>query len=295
MSRTIVAIRCRNIGAPERKQYEYLSRVFPDRVYFIVDNVDGGARLEPSLSNVTIEMSRAAIEDLRLRSFKNSGWQCGDYVAYVAARALSFDYLWIVEPDVAFTFTDPMTLFSRFEECDADLVGASLGKRPPRWGWHASAANLVGKDNVFGVFVSFARLSRRAVCHLGLARSFHFTTIAADAPGPEIPNDESFVASVLIRDGFSHRSIEDIAPAGAFTNQTFTSSVPICNLEVEAGTLQDKVLHPVRDAAGAAFKLAAIRERNADLWEKIRSRVVNSIGEEKWSEWSAPSQQFSKN
>ena len=280
-------IRCTTVGERERALRDALAGWFGPRIRFVVDGPGGGE---------AIGLTPQTLAALGLVGFPTSGWRCGDYCYYVAAAALpKMQRAWLIESDVWPSFPDPADFFALLADDDADLLAPRFTQRGPEWFWFDMARQVLGTEAVHGCLFPVTRLSRRAILHLAAIRR---ETLAAEAARPRevqpdnsdaapflVPNDESFVATVIARDGFTGRNLSDICPA-AFDPATFGWDAPLIPAEARLPELAGRMLHPVLTAKEAREKLAFLARRFPDRLARRRAEATTRLGHQAWAEWS---------
>lgn len=291
---SVALIRCNDITIRETTLYDKLSSYFGKNIYYVADNIGGRLQYPDSVADHIIEMDTALLAGLGLPIFERVGWRCGDYCYYAARETLTeaFERYWLIENDVDFSFDKIEDFFSSFEECSADFVAPAYGRRGPEWFWTGSIIPLVGAGNAKGCLFPITRLSGAAIDHLRRVRAETIGVISSGgtsaAPEPALaPNDEAFVSSILARDGFSCVNMADIAPAGALSGDSFHSAFPVMPQEVTLASRRNRVLHPVRNKAGAAWKLRVMRSKHPQVYERKRNFIVENFGEDIWRDWSS--------
>jgi len=128
------------------------------------------------------------------------GWKCGDYCYYVALER-EWEYLWLVEPDVAFV-NGASDILVKADTSTADLIGTRIGQRNPSWPWAERLAKASDFAEIRAVFFPLTRVSRRLAVSLLEARRVISARLAADDT-LRVPNDESVVATVALESGAS--------------------------------------------------------------------------------------------
>lgn len=286
-------IRTHRIGPAELAMRKQLASYFGEHVHFVVENFfDQDGRDVPPAGGRAIVMSSAFLAEYGLARFARAGWQCGDYSYYAAATRLpDYDACWLVEPDVTFTFEDIGDFFKCYETSDADLLMYGVSPKAHKWQWYESMQTLVA-GKVYGGPFPLTRMTRRAALHLLAERTRYCQSdVVQNLPadfkgGGRFANDESFTASILMRDGFICESLEDQALPGAFSAGTFTTSVPIMPEEVLLPEARNKVFHPVCDSARAGPKLRRLKKVRPVLFERRRREIIGKFGAEAWQAWA---------
>lgn len=188
-----------------------------------------------------IPVTRGRMEALGLHCPGDFAWRCGDYGFYEAARLRpESSHIWMVEYDVRFSMASPSDFFAAFRDrSDLDLIAPNLGERDRNWFWHPAMTD--GRRPVYGCIFPCIRLSSRAVAaaldgrrrasRSWLARTFW-------------PNDESFVATTLVRDGFSTADLNDLGRT-FYTDDSFSFTRPFELEAFERQPMDGLLYHPV--------------------------------------------------
>ena len=283
--RQIALIRCARIGPEEKRLRQQLARVFPT-VAYVVDDM---GNQHGSLPHDAVRLGTAFVAEAGLRIFPGVGWQCGDYAYYAARKALpDFDFAWMIEPDVGFTFPRLADFFDLFADQTADLLAPHFGPRGDWWYWFASMAPFVGVDRVFGSAFPITRLSARAVDALLTRRAALLSRLAPDAPPRAIPNDEAFCASTLVNAGFSCADMAGLVPPATFHPDSFSTGMMVDPRELGHPLLADRVVHSVRPPASGRGRLRHLHQGAPDEWQAARRRMLVTLGPEAWQDWTAP-------
>lgn len=151
-----------------------------------------------------ILLGQELTDKLGILSPPDVGWRCGDYAFYGAYdREPSYDFYWLVEGDVYFSFEDVNTFFDHFERRTEDMLARRVGERTADWSWWYSTMKPYF-DRVYGCNYPVVRLSNRAVRFLAQQRRLRtIEHMAASRAATEWPNDEAFTATELIGAGFA--------------------------------------------------------------------------------------------
>jgi hypothetical protein len=192
------------------------------------------------------EWKKAALTNEKLREIgvlehPNCGWLCGDYFYYIAFHELpDYDYYWLCEPDVHFSFSDIKDFFQKFETNSADLLAPQFEKKDKKWFWFKNAEKI--SQNIYGCLFPITRLSRNALRHLHSERQ-ELTTLFQQKKMAFAawPNDESFVCTTLQRYGFDCQNLNQVCK---FFDGDFDLTPILWDIAVNKPQ-KNKVFHPV--------------------------------------------------
>lgn len=243
MAREIAVIRSHFFNQRIVNAIRFLSDYFGDDVYVacptrVLDKPN------PAIAGFSrfIPLGEAAVDAMGLTRPEKWEWICGDYAFYRArADRPEADHIWLIEYDIVFNFARASDFFARFGGDDADLLAFEYETAPSDWPWRKRMQPFA--EPVMRCFFSPIRLSAPAIDHLlGKRRA-----MAEDATPDVWPNDESFVATTLTKDGFRCRDISE----GVMTPESFSWSRPHSIKELSAKGPDGLVYHPV--VAGDAY------------------------------------------
>lgn len=285
--KTAALIRCVAIDEESQRLAEQLEPWFGTHVYFVQDCY-GEFGLPIQITGRAIRVTRSFLERDGLPWFSKVGWQCGDFMFYAGAEALpQYDRFWMIEPDVYFNL-DVRDFFAQLEDVDVDFLGSTFRESPPRGKWYPSGQAL-GASTVWKSLFPLGRLTRGAITHLHAARreysarsdiaSLHLETSERRA----YANDEVFVSTVLMRDGFSCQSIRGLMPK-AFRGSFGTL---IQSIDIDKDLFRDHVLHPFCDPIRARKKIRiwANSGKNIEALLRFRDDIVTRHGAEVWARY----------
>ncbi|WP_127363755.1 hypothetical protein [Brevibacterium linens] len=200
------------------------------------------------------------------------GWRCGDYCYLAVSEAVDFDFIWLIEPDVAANFKFDF-LLSGVGDNDADLIGSSLRLRSSTWPWFKSMAEL-GHAEVHSVFFPLTRVSRELV---GMIRDQRVEMSMSFRSGNQglYPNDEAVTATTAIEGGFSTLNLQDVF-SDMFSH--FRWGVKWLYPDVFENFDQPKMVHPAVDGSDYARYLRKL------ISESSSNRgLLDSLGASLWS------------
>lgn len=280
MADQALLIRCRQVDDDVLRQARRFASFFKDHIFFVCDAYGDPNRPPVTLDGSTLTIGRKFLWQMGVSRFRKAGWQFGD-LAYCAAATLmpDFDLFWMIEPDVHFGL-DPDNFFAVFNDVAVDYLAPYLSIRHAGWRWHASMAPYV--PTVYGAPFPFTRLSKRAIAHLKASRRSYFglpsvAAALARQASMQIANDECFVASILMRDGFVCADMLEFYPA-PFRGY-FSTGVPIHRDELPF--LEGRIVHPVCDTVRTNAKLRGLisshPERALRRMEEMRQRIGSDV------------------
>lgn len=266
-----------------------LCNYFKDNIYVVIEKFD-----DPNLSiekqgNIIL-VGRKFLDENGLQYFPRCGWQCGDYILYAVENILKeYDYIWLTEPDLYFTF-DVEKFFNRTLEFNDDLLGIHYGSRPISWNWYPTMTEKY--DNIKGLYFPFLRISRRAISYCKNKRSEyknekHLKKVdfLKDGMINEYANDEVFIATTLgnAKD-FKCLSINKFA--NDFLVDHFSTHLPILVSELNESYLKDKIIHPLIDnpvKIKSKFNEYFRKKHNPIMLSKRMNEIISSNGIEVWN------------
>ncbi|GAA4491061.1 galactose-binding domain-containing protein [Gluconacetobacter tumulicola] len=139
-------------------------------------------------------------------------WKCGDYILYALnANYSSFDYYWIVEPDVIINIEDKIGFFKKIDTLsNDDFLSSFMHKSEDDWYWKSSMSKIY--ETVYRSFYPLVRVSRKAADFLYKERKNLANIFEKDENISSIgwPNDEVFTATVLKNNGYSCNDLNNI-------------------------------------------------------------------------------------
>src|ERR1700761_4536176 len=225
MAREIAVLRTHFFNHRIKQEVRFLSGHFGDDVHVACpDRVI--EKPTPAMAGFArfIPLGEAAIDRMALPRPPKWEWLCGDYALYRArAECPEAEHIWLIEYDVAINFARASDFFARFADDTADFLAFDYEPATPAWSWTRLMRPF--GEPVMRCMFPVVRLSARALDHLLDQRR------ALAEVAPEVwPNDESFVATVLTRDGFVCRSLNE----GLTTADSFSWSRPHSMKEIPA-------------------------------------------------------------
>lgn len=261
-------------------------------IAFIVDERKGEVTIPDWAAKLSLsEQSCGAIG---LYCPDDFAWRCGDYGLYLARHAFpAVERFWLIENDVRLTGTNPAEFFAFFAARDEDFLASYIGPAPVDWYWHDS---LLSRDRTpHKCFFPLCRVSARALDRLFEARRSHSRSWSRRHFWA---NDEGFVATGLIGDGFACADFNDFGrrfyDTAAFHFETVADgdALPECEAAV-------CLLHPVLYGEALARKRARLiaRHHRPSALARLERRFDRKLGLSAIArrcnasqDWSSPSE-----
>jgi hypothetical protein len=195
----LLLFRTHQFSAPTRAFCERLIAESGLAVTALVDESRGAVDLGELPK---IGVSSRALSALGLHLPKGFQWRCGDYGLYLAAQAFpEVEHFWLVEYDVRIHSGEGLgAFFSAFQDDDSDLIAPMFGERGADWWWSPAMAS--GARPVYGCLFPILRVSARLV-----GAGLEGRRRIGRSPVYRLfwPNDESFLATEAMRQGFRCR------------------------------------------------------------------------------------------
>lgn len=199
MTTQCIIIRCKSVGKDEMALFAVLKESFSERdIFFSCDSEFDDHSNQYSLKNF-VAKSELNVDVPTL------GWRCGDHNFYsVYSKNEHYDYYWIIEPDVYLETNGLSALLDEVKNKSTDILIHGLTKQNPSWSWYNRYKSLFPQDEIYGGLFALVRLSNNAVSFLydkrvELAKHWSENTF----PAQNYPNDEAFVCSTLMNNGFT--------------------------------------------------------------------------------------------
>ncbi|ADO42475.1 hypothetical protein [Ketogulonicigenium vulgare] len=188
----------------------------------------------------------------------NFGWLCGDYFLYAGLKALpDYDRYWLIEGDVRLNMRQSRYFFDRFTASDADILTFHGFKSDGGWYWHYPMAYFTPK--VHACLFALVGISHRALAFCLKERIAMSESVARIVP-PDAPrrwpNDESFVMSILLNNGFQHLDLNGSGTRFA-TQDSFTVGAPRSLRALQVQGFDDMIYHPVHHGTAYVQKATA--------------------------------------
>lgn len=259
----VIGIRTHRWTELEETLYHKLHDAFsPEQIFVIVDETQGPVEVPNHVQKIGWDKEFIATQGLLDYDYfqRGIGWLCGDYFYYAFQQAVLADYYWLIEPDVSLTFDSWHEEF--FNPCHAIEAGALLGHFravPENDDWY-QAARLMAEE-VYTCSFPLNRLSYQAIhrCFLerqrlsALFEDHQSYSYQNNSLGLPFPNDETLVATTLVRDGVVVKDFQDLLP----NSFNFFDASHVFEVSKELPLRPARqVIHPVRSRATIVEDLA---------------------------------------
>lgn len=252
MIKQVIGIRTHRWGNAEENLYSTLLKAFPkDHIFVIADEMNGKV-LTPDFIQ-KINWDQTFLERKNLLNYnhfnRGLGWICGDYFYYAFEEQVKADFYWLIEPDVAFSFSNLNDFFGKTEAYQEAALLSDYNQLGEEQYWHKSATLIDATP--YGCLFPLTRLSHKAieVCYAERRRISEIyqkeRAISYDNNpiGIHFPNDEVLVATTLTREGLSIKSLNEIFP----NSYHCFSYHKVFSLPIDKNfELENQVIHPAR-------------------------------------------------
>jgi hypothetical protein len=241
MNKTLIIVRTHRADTASLAAYDLFETLDGFDVVFCIDERAGPVDMQ---GRATCAYDEGVLHRMGLYAHPNCGWRCGDY-CYAVTKSVrpSYDFYWLIEPDVRINTSSLQGFFAQFESSTADYLAPRFGPRDATWIWSQTIRPL-GLAPYGGLF-PVSRMSARAIDHVyALRRSLSAKPAIAN---PDAwPNDESLAASALMNGGFTCSDLNDgkilchsarTLATGAVVDYDVVTSLPP----------DEMIYHPVRD------------------------------------------------
>jgi hypothetical protein len=180
------------------------------------------------------------LKDNNLFKFDRVGWQCGDYVAYVAHSFFSdYDYYWIVDSDLYLNI-DIQIFLEETNLIKCDCLAKDYEITDQSWIWHNSMKN--DFNEIYKISYPLVRLSNRAIKLMKEERKKYHPNIKDNYY--ILPNDECFTATVLTNNNFVCENIEKKLPK--YFEKKLFSLVTLSHVsELNNDYSKNQIIHPL--------------------------------------------------
>lgn len=168
----------------------------PDRIMAGRKGGHQGGTADFPVPTVPITDAFVAERGLQLHHSR-TGWICGDYVLY-AALELSWDYVWLIEPDIYF-LNGSLSIISALSQFEHGLITTHYRRAGDGWYWKAPLLNAAPEADVHAMAFGIMRLSRDLVED---SLTFRQQVSRNAIEGALLPNDESIVATTAYTGGY---------------------------------------------------------------------------------------------
>lgn len=223
--RELIVIRTHFYCEATERLYNYLKETSNRDVAFICDETNGS--IDIGSGKVKISISEKSIKKMDLYIPEKFGWLCGDYSLYAAEQLLSaYDRYWLVESDVRISLPTSAEFFDRFRDETIDFLAFHMFKSGSDWYWHKPMCYF--EPEVYACLFPVVGISKRAARFALQARrlmSQQFEDVVPLSEARRWPNDESFLMSILMANGFNCKSL-DAGSVKYRTNDTFNVGLP---------------------------------------------------------------------
>ena len=253
------AILCQARAIASHPQYKIVLAVDNERLGHEQDEFD------------TMVLSREGFHSLGLRSdLRDVFWRCGDYPLYVArAKYPGCKRFWQYEYDVVLNHRHPGEFLAKIDRALSEDDFLSTYIREAEDSWFFKQAMQGRYPNLFACYFPLVRISSSAIDFLRQRR-----VLDGDRDGSgDWPNDEVFVATELINNGFR---CADLASYGnCYSKATFAFDVLFHNADLPEP--DGLIYHMVRSGAQYARKMEVLKD-DADLlgiWRRLKHEGVD--------------------
>lgn len=248
--RELILIRTHFFCEATERFYDFLKRTSGRDVAIVCDETNGVVDI--GAGKVKISITADFMQKLGLHVPSRFGWLCGDYFLYAGSQLLSgYDRYWMIESDVRMNFENASEFFDAFAEDASDLLAFHMYKSSGTWYWHSPMSYFT--QDVYACLFPVVAISKKAVDFAFAERlkmSSNFDNIVPKDEKRRWPNDESFLISTLMKNGFSTKSLN--SPKRAFTNKdTFGVGLPKSDAQLHTQSPDGMIYHPVQ--AGERF------------------------------------------
>ena len=271
--RPIGLLRCKSFGPSEKALLDELREAAQFAFFAVVDGrflTSGGSSVLVSDANAAAELGIYAPPDIT--------WRCGDYCLYVASRKFpDAPEIWMIEPDVR--ISGPVEKFFRFfEPVRTDLLVADLRPATSTWYWTDCARGAGIKP--WRCFFPVSRFSKKAIISMYETRRRHSQILLRRKLWG---NDESFVATHLVNNGFYCRDFNSFGEI-FYDNLEYNYNTVALESEVLA-TKTVRLHHPVLSEEARIRKQERSRSELEGLAlsrRLIRRGAALVLGRTKW-------------
>lgn len=232
--KALIGLRTNSWSEDEQRLYSHLSSVEKYSICVVFHNRPA----EVKLPCPVVDIDNKWISKHGLRAVRGWGWRCGDYFLYAMREAFpSFDYYWLIEPDVFFFGSVP-EFFSIFEGVESDFLGTYIHSVERNSIWGRGMPDMPLWATIFAL----TRFSARAIDSLFLLRQAYSKS---EIPERTFSNDEVFCMSHLMSaSDMKCLAISEIAPVW-LPEGSFATDPDRLIEEIEAKGVKG-VYHPAR-------------------------------------------------
>lgn len=242
--RNCFGIRCRSIGPEERHLESVLKKRVPDAdVFFVADKF-----VAESANTLSLAVWR--LRNWVFVPFIRIGWRCGDLcLMRLYAAQPDYKYYWLIEPDVYLDEIALDKLLTEAEQSQADFLVHNLRRADETTGFGRDFKRVFPDIDAYACFFPIVRLSGAALATLLKPRQICLRRAVKKFAYP--PNDEVFVASMVINQGFT-------AQSWACTNEGQFNQKLIPYEKLVPGVVQHKILLASNDTRWKRLNRALI-------------------------------------
>ncbi|WP_273688782.1 hypothetical protein [Ketogulonicigenium vulgare] len=274
--REVILVRTHYADADVLNFFDHMAHTSGRDIVFVCDESNGVVNVGQGRAKVSITADY--MSSLGLYAPKNWGWLCGDYFLYAGQKALPhYDRYWLVESDVRFNMERCSDFFDHFSARASDLVVAHSFKSTPKWYWHRPMSYFI--PDVYACLFPLLGVSNagiQAAFNARVLMSQTFRDIVPEDQARRWPNDESFLISTLLAQGFSHEKINS-ADQKFYSAETFSVGTPKSLSALEGQGYDGLIYHPVhaKERFVSKIKTRTRSVLNQQLDEARKSAVFN--------------------
>jgi hypothetical protein len=222
MNTQCITIRTHYINDDILSTYEIISKIFGEENTFItLDATKNNVLKQPPKNVKVINISLQVLKTLDLPYFEKWGWQCGDYFLYATQLNVTYDYYWMIEPDVNFQINDFKQVISDTSSLEFDFLAVGHGKRSADWYW---SKTFDSQTQVYGCHFPLVRASNSALVFLLRKRVEIGQKIKFNPNSINWSNDEGFISTTLEENNFT---CSDLREHSNVTFENFTTTIPL--------------------------------------------------------------------
>lgn len=265
---TLFLIRGHVFDEVPRLLADRLSQIGGVRVVAVIDERKGEADAAPYEK---LSLNEAALAEIGLVELpENWAWLYGDMCYHLAARRFpGYGHYALVESDVYLPEAGVKPLLAALAASPAEAIAAQLGPQSPPKRYSRPLRRL-GLDETWGCIFPFTRVSAKALAEMRAIRGE-----ALSMRRGALLNDEGVLAGAVLRGGFSHARLEDVAPAQVSAT-SFDTNPPHLFETLLAAADETRMFHPV-----IAFSRVLDRIRSGERrYTPYRLRTVMNFASE---------------
>ena len=293
----IVIVRSTRIDARAVELASQVSERYPDyQIFVITDQLEGRAvdvkiqALIPRAHEIPLTREFVSDAGLFFEQGRRIAWRCGDYAVYATLGEL-WDRAWVIDSDVYF-LNNSLDIFEEHSSDNSALLCTHFWKATSGWVPYKALRTLNPEIDIYTMAFPLFRISREAaLAALDLRRNF--TRSLEVNSGFEVPNDESVVASSVVREfGSAGVSALDVSDAEMFKYWSTITRFPIDDMTgyltgsfiVHSGSQRSKFLSQMLfywqgARGGSAFHrkqlLESLSFASKDTWISFLNKVLD--------------------